>query len=197
MNDTHRQFHHERALCTGCHTCAVACKDWKDIPAGPVNLRRVTSIERGTYPNVSVIHDSVSCNHCVNAACVPACPAGAIHQRPSDGVVVVDRDACIGASACGKMCYAVCPYGAPQFGPEANPRMQLCDLCLDRLQAGKQPVCVDACPLRVLSLASVPQEFPFPGRGGAAPMPNRCPGHARGAGPVQTERRADDQLIDK
>jgi anaerobic dimethyl sulfoxide reductase subunit B (iron-sulfur subunit) len=44
----------------------------------------------------------------------------------------------------------VCPYNAPQFGAEENPKMQKCNLCIDRLAEGMKPACVDACPMEAL-----------------------------------------------
>jgi len=52
----------------------------------------------------------------------------------------------------GHLCKDVCPYSAPQFGDETNAKMQMCNLCLDRLLENKQPVCVDACPVYALDL---------------------------------------------
>lgn len=34
-------FYFDQTRCTGCYTCAVACKDWHDIDAGPVNWMQV------------------------------------------------------------------------------------------------------------------------------------------------------------
>jgi len=50
----------------------------------------------------------------------------------------------------GHLCREVCPYSAPQFGAEDNPKMQMCNLCLDRWSQGKKPICVAACPTRAL-----------------------------------------------
>jgi heterodisulfide reductase subunit A-like polyferredoxin len=50
----------------------------------------------------------------------------------------------------GALCKEVCPYNAPQFIVEENVKMSKCDLCLDRLEEGKQPICVAACPTRAL-----------------------------------------------
>jgi len=33
--------------------------------------------------------------------------------------------------------------------------MQKCDLCLDRLEEGKKPICVEACPLRALDAGAM------------------------------------------
>jgi ferredoxin len=51
---------------------------------------------------------------------------------------------------CRGMCLVACPYGAPQFGAEDNPRMQKCDLCLDTWTEFKKPICVRACPTRAM-----------------------------------------------
>ena len=46
-------FYFDQTRCTGCHTCNVACKDWHDIDAGPVNWMRVTTIGREGFPMFS------------------------------------------------------------------------------------------------------------------------------------------------
>jgi anaerobic dimethyl sulfoxide reductase subunit B (iron-sulfur subunit) len=55
----------------------------------------------------------------------------------------------LGKDVC-KHCLEACPYGAPQFAAEYDSKMQKCDLCLDRWQEGKKPVCVMACPMEAL-----------------------------------------------
>lgn len=148
-------FYFDQTRCTGCFTCRVACKDWHDIPAGPANWVRVSCLEEGKFPQLFVAYLFQPCYHCANAPCVSACPAGAIRKREEDGIVVVDRDECLGESVCGAMCKEVCPYDSPQFGKGENPRMQKCDLCLERWPDGKKPICVEACPLRALDAGPV------------------------------------------
>ena len=147
-------FYFDQTRCTGCYTCVVACKDWHDIPAGPASWMRVRTIERGEYPDLFSAFLCIPCYHCAEPACVPACPQDAISKREEDGIVAVDGDACLGRDKC-QICLDACPYGAPQFGDEANARMQKCDLCLDRWAEGKKPVCVDACPMRALDAGPV------------------------------------------
>jgi anaerobic dimethyl sulfoxide reductase subunit B (iron-sulfur subunit) len=53
-------FYVDQSRCTGCHTCVVACKDWNDLPAGPVNWRWVSSVEEGVFPKVFVGYVSLS-----------------------------------------------------------------------------------------------------------------------------------------
>lgn len=139
-------FFFDQQRCTGCYTCVVACKQWNDVPAGTASWRRVSTIEEGRFPHVWVAHMSVSCCHCMKPACITACPTGAINKRARDGIVLVDQDICI--SGC-RNCLDACPYDAPQFRAQDS-KMEMCDFCLDRLEAGKKPLCVASCPLRAL-----------------------------------------------
>jgi len=143
-------FYFDQTRCVGCFTCAVACKDWHDIPAGSANWMGVTCIEKGNFPNLFVAYLTRPCYHCEIPACVEACPVEAITKREEDGIVVVDREACLGEAACGGLCREACPYDAPQFRDQAEDKMEKCDLCLERWQQGKRPICVEACPMRAL-----------------------------------------------
>ncbi len=143
-------FYFDQSRCVGCCACSVACKDWHDSAAGPVQWRMVRSREWGTYPHLFLTYLSLSCNHCADPACLKACPAHAITKRPGDGIVMVNRDLCLGNAACNELCKKACPYGAPQFGVEEGAKMQMCTFCLDRVSAGKKPICVEACPMRAL-----------------------------------------------
>ncbi|MFC2033498.1 4Fe-4S dicluster domain-containing protein [Chloroflexota bacterium] len=142
-------FYIDQSRCIGCYTCTVACKDWHDIPAGQVNWRWVTKVERGKYPEVFVAFHSLSCLHCVEPSCISVCPVNAIQKRPEDGIVVVDREVCLGKEACG-LCIEACPYEAAHFSDEADAKMQKCDFCVDRWAEGKKPICIEACPMRAL-----------------------------------------------
>ena len=79
----------------------------------------------------------------------------AITKREEDGIVVVDREICLGNVECPLFCKDACPYGAPQFGAEEGAKMQKCDLCGDRWTEGKKPICVEACPMRALDTSPV------------------------------------------
>jgi len=50
----------------------------------------------------------------------------------------------------GHLCKDACPYSAPQFADEEKAKMQKCDMCFDRWDEGKKPICVEACPPRAL-----------------------------------------------
>lgn len=142
-------FYFDQNRCNGCYACVVACKDGHDIPAGPASWMRVKTIEKGKCPDVFVAFLASVCYHCLEPACIAACPVDAITKRQRDGIVVVDREACLGKDNC-QFCLESCPYDAPQFGSEENAKMQKCNLCLDRWAEDRKPICVDACPMNAL-----------------------------------------------
>jgi len=145
-------FYFDQTRCTGCYTCTVACKDWYDIDAGPVNLMRVNVIEKGKFPDLFAAYLATPCYHCLDPLCAKACPEQAIFKRDDDGIVLVDQDKCIGQKECPQKCLKACPYDAPQFGPAPDAKMEKCDFCQDRLAEGKMPVCVEACPMMAIEV---------------------------------------------
>lgn len=147
-------FYFDQTRCIGCHTCDVACKDWHDLQEPGVSWRRVTTMERGSFPDVFVAFLSLSCCHCAQPSCASACPVGAITKSEESGVVTVDQAACLGRDECG-VCAKACPYVVPQFGAAADAKMQMCTFCPDRLEKGESPVCVAACPVRALDAGPV------------------------------------------
>jgi anaerobic dimethyl sulfoxide reductase subunit B (iron-sulfur subunit) len=150
-------FHVNVSKCTGCKTCQVACKSFKDTPAS-VSFRRVYEYAGGTWQdngdntwqqNVFAYYVSISCNHCENPICVRSCPTTAMHKS-EDNLISVDHDKCIGC----RYCEWACPYGSPQFNPVIR-QMTKCDGCIDRVRHNKKPLCVMSCPLRALDFGPI------------------------------------------
>ncbi len=152
---TQMGFYFDQTRCTGCFTCSISCKDWYDIDAGPENWMRVQAIEKGSFPNLSLSYLALACNHCADPSCEKACPVNAISKRESDGIVLVDQDRCIGKDECGAKCLKVCPWDAPQFSVKENAKMRKCILCVERLERGKQTICVEACPMYALDVDTI------------------------------------------
>ncbi|MHA1916058.1 MAG: 4Fe-4S dicluster domain-containing protein [Promethearchaeota archaeon] len=148
-------FYIDQTRCIGCFTCAVACKDWHDIEAGPERWMRIQEIEKGKFPDLYWAFLPSACFHCADPSCQKACPVDAITKRESDGIVVVNKDSCLGKKKCGEKCLKACPWNAPQFGTEENAKMQKCDLCINRLENGKQTICVNACPVYALDVGEL------------------------------------------
>jgi anaerobic dimethyl sulfoxide reductase subunit B (iron-sulfur subunit) len=68
-----------------------------------------------------------------------------MYKRPEDGVVLINKDVCIGC----RYCEWACPYGAPQFDTGQGV-MTKCNFCVDQLAAGNDPICVASCPMRAI-----------------------------------------------
>ncbi len=149
--------------CIGCGRCADACKTENGVSRDPFYFR--TWVERYvittdgetvvTSPNGGIdgFPSTVSekgimrtffvpklCNHCANPPCVQVCPVGATFIT-RDGVVLVDKDYCIGC----RYCIQACPYGARFLNPVTH-TAEKCTFCYHRVVQGKVPACVEVCP---------------------------------------------------
>ena len=150
-------FHFDGKRCTGCKTCVLACKDNKDLSA-EISFRKVYEYGGGTWSQSDGLwsndafgyYVSVACNHCDSPACMAKCPQGAISKDPDTGIVNNDPEKCIGCGTCA----IACPYSAPKVDEEIKKAVR-CDMCADRVAEGKQPICVEACPLRALDFGDI------------------------------------------
>ncbi|MBI5577464.1 MAG: nitrate reductase subunit beta [Deltaproteobacteria bacterium] len=84
------------------------------------------------------------CNHCLNPACLAACPAGAIYKRGEDGIVLVNQEKCRG----WRMCISGCPYKKVYYNWE-NGKSEKCILCYPRVETGQAPACFHSCVGRI------------------------------------------------
>lgn len=151
-------FYFDSSRCTGCKTCELACKDYKDLPM-QYAYRRIYDYEGGSWKqldngsftqDVFSYHLSISCNHCDDPACTKACPTLAMHKDKETELVLVDETRCIG---CG-YCELACPYDAPRVDKKKGHSVK-CDACYDRITQGKRPICVESCPLRALDFGEM------------------------------------------
>lgn len=140
-------FFFDQSRCTGCHACAVACKNWNQLPPGPLKYLRIYQYEKGAFPDIRVHFQWIPCYHCEEPACVHQCPNQALYKEEKYGSVQMSSEVCDGC----RLCYEACPYGALVFeGDEVGSKAQKCNMCIDRLEMGLQPVCASSCPLRAL-----------------------------------------------
>lgn len=156
-------------LCTGCHTCSVACKVENNLPNG-IWWNRILTVggesmdtPSGEYPNLRMQYLPINCQHCENPACVKACPVGATYKRAEDGVVIQNYDKCIGC----RYCMIACPYAGvrsfnwkkPEYAidvamgdaavtPHQYNSVEKCTFCSHRLLQNLPPACIPACPNR-------------------------------------------------
>ncbi|MHC4910336.1 MAG: 4Fe-4S dicluster domain-containing protein [Planctomycetota bacterium] len=141
---------HER--CIGCHACTVACKAENDVPVGDFRTW-VKYTEQGVFPDVKRHFSVLRCNHCSDAPCVTICPVKALEKR-DDGIVDIDRDACIGCRACMQ----ACPYDSIYLNEDRG-AVEKCHFCAHRVEQGLQPACVTVCPEEAI----IPGDFDDPG----------------------------------
>lgn len=136
--------------CTACYCCFAACKDeyWdNDYPPYSAAQPKydhfwmnVIKNERGKFPYVKAAYMPVPCMQCEKAPCVEAAQNGAVYRQP-DGIVVIDPEKAAGQ----KQIVDSCPYRVI-FWNEEKGLPQKCTFCAHRLQEGKIPRCVQACP---------------------------------------------------
>ena len=138
-------------LCIGCGACAVACMDQNDIypEKGQPAYRRIYQVESGQYPNATIQYVSTACLHCEDSPCIMGCPTGAITKDNKTKAVIVNTDLCLGCHSCAQ----ACPYGVPRYNKEE--KMQKCNLCSERVEAGLQPACVKVCPVGALKFEPI------------------------------------------
>jgi len=141
---------------SGCDACVTACntenginETLKDPRQGSLWIRKIDLKNPKTGQEHSL---PMLCQHCANPPCVDVCPTGASMKR-ADGIVLVDRHICIGC----RYCMLACPYKARSLvhmpltnqNPEV-PRgqgcVESCTFCVQRVDKGMKPACVEACP---------------------------------------------------
>jgi Fe-S-cluster-containing dehydrogenase component len=156
--------------CIGCGMCVEACKAENNVPddhfrtwieryvitkpaPGSGESRGETFVDSpnggiggfkpGLIPKEDVLKSFFVpklCNQCESSPCSQVCPVGATFESP-DGVVLVDKNYCIG---CG-FCIQACPYGCRFFNPVTH-TADKCTMCYHRITRGLRPACVEICP---------------------------------------------------
>ena len=129
--------------CIGCHACTVACKSENEVPVGDFRTW-VKYTEIGTFPQVKRHFAVLRCNQCTSAPCVTICPVTALSKR-KDGIVDLDKDACIGCKACMQ----ACPYDALYLNEDTG-GAEKCHFCAHRVEQGLKPACEIVCPTEAI-----------------------------------------------
>lgn len=139
----------------GCARCVAACgaeHGWRveDKPgAEPQWIRMLAARDPETGRSLRL---PLMCQHCAQPPCADVCPTVATFRR-ADGVVLVDRHRCIGC----RYCVMACPFSARFFlgddvenqrphSPRGKGTAEGCTLCVHRIDEGRPPACVEACP---------------------------------------------------
>jgi formate dehydrogenase iron-sulfur subunit len=159
-------FFTDTTICIGCKACEVACKNWNQLAShvGELsgqsydntlrldgeNWRHVRFVEQfdQDYEGRWLMMSDV-CKHCVQAGCLEVCPTNAIIRTEFD-TVVIQSDACNGC----RMCISACPFGVIDINPVSH-TAQKCTLCYDRMTAGLEPACSQACPTDSIQFGTI------------------------------------------
>ncbi len=181
----------DTSRCTACRGCQAGCKEWKELPAvptkqwgshqnppdlNPYNFKLVRFSEHLTDGKVAWYFFPDQCRHCL----VPPCKDmanmvldGAVAQDEATGAVLFTEKTKELSAEDFEVVREACPYNIPRRDEQTG-RMVKCDMCIDRIQAGMQPMCVKSCAMGAMHfgdrdnilamaknrLSSVQKEFP-------------------------------------
>jgi formate dehydrogenase iron-sulfur subunit len=155
--------------CMGCRGCQVACKQWNQLPASKTKFggtyQNPPKLSSTTWTLIHFVEPAVvkfkndpakqraefnsnpewlfrkqQCLHCLEPACVTACPTGALRKQ-DNGIVYINQESCAGC----KYCIEACPFETPHPDPNTGTARK-CWMCFDRVKNGMVPACVTACP---------------------------------------------------
>lgn len=142
--------------CVGCRSCEYACAEANGLP-DPDDDDAVMEAERKQSPTqwsvvnryeteAGEVFAKKQCMHCVEPACASACLTKAMFKT-EEGPVIWRESKCMGC----RFCMVSCPFDIPKFEYDsANPKVQKCKMCWERLQEGEKPACVEECPAEAL-----------------------------------------------
>jgi len=174
--------------CIGCRACQVACKEWNERDGEKTELLPELGYQNPAVLSAKTLtlisfHENADekstagfrqdhvmrrCLHCIDPACVSACPTTALDRRV-DGPTLFDPSKCIGC----RYCVWACPWDVPTADWDSHtPQIHKCTHCADRhdqpapLSRNAQPLtdvetksfvdsiltpaCVKACPADAL-----------------------------------------------
>jgi len=142
--------------CMGCRMCELACAKQNGLPEPEpkvdFSVPRSTSATQWTAvsryeTSKGTVSVKRQCMHCLTPACASACLTQAM-KKSEAGPVVWRENKCMGC----RYCMISCPFDVPKFEyDKANPKVQKCQMCAERLLEGEKPACVANCPAGALT----------------------------------------------
>ena len=148
------------SMITGEHIDVEAGPNWDDDLSGSevyakndVNAQDLTPEQQAqmmAIERLAFFYLPRICNHCLNPACVAACPSGALYKRGEDGIVLLNQDRC----RAWRACIPACPYKKTYYNWSTG-KSEKCILCFPRLETGQAPACFHSCVGRIRYLGNL------------------------------------------
>ena len=135
---------YDSTLCVGCRLCEEACAKRNKLPYDDAIAKRE---ELSAFKLTTIVTRGDKfmrrlCMNCQDPACASVCPVGAL-RKTAEGPVTYDEDRCMGC----RYCMVACPFSVPKYEwGKVLPRVRKCDMCADRVAAGHETACAEACP---------------------------------------------------
>jgi len=138
--------------CLGCKSCEIACavehsafrELFQAVREKPAPRPRVLV---GQGEGFAV---PLQCRQCEDAPCVTICPTNALRRTSPESPVILESKLCIGCT----WCVLACPFGVITLDARSRTIIK-CDQCFERVEQGKLPACVEACPARALEFKDI------------------------------------------
>ncbi|MFH1436709.1 MAG: 4Fe-4S dicluster domain-containing protein [Pseudomonadota bacterium] len=138
--------------CIGCEECVSACRTTNET--GEDRLWRwqknINDLSASRWTTIVGLPDNryvrQQCRHCLDPACVSACPVGALSRNP-EGPVTYNSTICMGC----RYCMMACPFAIPRYlWSEPIHYVRKCVMCYEKIKTGelKEPACTKACPTK-------------------------------------------------
>jgi Fe-S-cluster-containing dehydrogenase component len=121
--------------CSGCQSCIVACKFENNVTLGNYWCDVINVDPAGAHPDIEMYWLPIQCQQCSDAPCVSICPTGASYRDQDNGVVLINKEECLGCKTC--IGTGGCPYSTPEGDVRPSVRwfnaeekvMEKCTLC--------------------------------------------------------------------
>ena len=146
---------YDSTLCGGCQVCEISCAKAHNLPEPKDTVkagveRKTSEVQRTVINAISTpsgeVYTKTQCMHCNEPACAAACLTQAMYKT-KEGPVIWRGEKCMGC----RYCMVSCPFNIPKFEyHSANPKIEKCTMCYDRIKEGKVPACVENCPAEAL-----------------------------------------------